>query len=371
MTRNLIFLAAALLGIGQIALAQTTVKHTTKTPQHTHSNHTVTKHVITSKATQTSSHLASSAHHQHVASNNHFMDTTSPVPITVVGISKKPTVYAANSHRSQHPIHLASTSRYRHTHSSHLSTSYSTHSLAKSEPISLANASNNNLNIPIPTTNAPVAATNGNGRHSFAWANSIEQRLVSLVNKTISTAHYSNYRLGGTDYDPSHGIYVLDCSDYVDHLLNQANPQAYYSLVNSVRTEKPTTQDYYNFFNRLPYLANNDSWRKIDNVNQVLPGDILVFRYKNNYRSRRAGGHVMIVMNKPVRNDDVLMVRVADSASSGHSADTRGPHSSGIGIGTLLLKVDPRTDQLAAYSWRMGAPWKENVNFAIARPTNA
>ncbi len=369
MTRNLIFFAAALLWVGQGAFAQTSAKQSATTkPQLQQA--TVKHSASTSKQT---SHLATTHHHAHLASSSHVMDT-SPVPITVVGLSKKPMVYAANhqvNSTSHHATHLAGNSYHAHSYKHHYRVANTPVGQlnATSAPVSLANNENNTSNVSVPINMAPT--TNSNGRHSFAWANSLEQRLVSLVNKTISTVHYSNYRLGGTDYDPSHGVYVLDCSDYVDHLLNQANPQAYTSLVNSVRTEKPTTQDYYNFFNRLPYLANNDGWRKIDNVNQVLPGDILVFRYKNGYHSRRAGGHVMVVMNKPVRNDDVLLVRVADSASSGHSADTRGPHSSGIGIGTLLLKVDPRTDQLAAYSWKMGAPWKENVNFAIARPTNA
>ena len=51
----------------------------------------------------------------------------------------------------------------------------------------------------------------------------------------------------------------------------------------------------------------------------------------------------MVVMSKPIPSDDAYLVRVADSAPSGHSQDTRQSHTSGIGIGTLLLKVNPKT----------------------------
>lgn len=186
--------------------------------------------------------------------------------------------------------------------------------------------------------------------------------LASMVNKTVDNMRYSHYQMGGTKFDPNHGVYVVDCSSYVDRLLNQVNPQAYGNLVNRTGTTRPTTEDYYNFFTNLAYQSNH-YWRKVDNANSLQPGDILVFRSGWN---GGGSGHVMVVMNKPVRHDDVLMVRVSDSASSGHSQDTRPAHTSGIGIGTMLLKVN-NTNQPAAYAWRVGAPW-ENVHFAMGRP---
>lgn len=186
--------------------------------------------------------------------------------------------------------------------------------------------------------------------------------LAGMVNKTIATMHYSHYQMGGSKFDPSHGVYVVDCSSYVDRLLNQVNPDAYFNLVHRTGTDRPTTEDYYNFFNNLAYQSSH-YWRKVDNANNLQAGDILVFRSGWN---GGGSGHVMVVMNKPVRHDDVLMVRVADSASSGHSQDTRPAHTSGIGIGTMLIKVN-HTNQPAAYAWRVGAPW-ENVRFAMGRP---
>lgn len=198
---------------------------------------------------------------------------------------------------------------------------------------------------------------------------SIEQRLVKFVHMTVNNQQYSAYKLGGTKFDASNGIYVLDCSNYVDHVLEEVSPRAYSSLVTSTGADKPNSKNYYNFFTRLSHKSRG-AWNKIENVSQLRPGDILVFRYISSLRHRAAGGHVMIVMNKPIRETNTYLVRIADAAPSGHSEDTRLPHDSGIGIGTMLLKVNPSTGQPFAYAWKLGSRWKKNVTFAMARPVD-
>lgn len=189
--------------------------------------------------------------------------------------------------------------------------------------------------------------------------------LVELVNKTVSSLHYSAYKLGGTHIDPARGIYVVDCSSYVDHLIKNTFPEAFQNLSNWSGTVKPTTDDYFHYFNA---LNNNDKncWNTLDTPKQLDAGDVIVFRY-NTHRGYESGGHVMVVMGKPKKNGDVLEVRVTDSAPSAHSNDTRMRHFSGIGIGTLLLKMNEKTNQAIAYAWKVGAHWK-NVSIAMARP---
>lgn len=210
--------------------------------------------------------------------------------------------------------------------------------------------------------------------HYTAWHRSwttAKQGLVGLVHKTVSTLHFSRYRLGGTYFNPLRGVYMVDCSEYVDRMLHNADPHAYFSLLHASGTEKPTSLDYYDLFSALPDEPWRD-WQRVDNINDLEAGDILVFRFKN-LEGRRAAGHVMIVMDPPLPADphsDVVAVRVSDSAPSGHSHDTRAPHTSGIGIGTLLLKIDPYTDRPLAYAWKYGAPWRTDSNFAMGRPVS-
>ncbi|MCC2666662.1 MAG: hypothetical protein K0R24_1789 [Gammaproteobacteria bacterium] len=195
---------------------------------------------------------------------------------------------------------------------------------------------------------------------------SIGTRMVEFVHNTISTLRYTAYKLGGTHFDTSNGIYILDCSDYVDHLLQAASPSAYSSLVNSTGSDKPTSEHYYHFFTGLTYKPRH-YWNKINSVKELQPGDILVFRNQKNSRTG-VEGHVMVVMKKPVRTENSFIVRVTDSASTGHSQDTRSPHTSGIGIGTMQLKINPETGHPSAYAWKLGASWERHVNFAMARP---
>ncbi len=195
---------------------------------------------------------------------------------------------------------------------------------------------------------------------------SLGTRMVEFVHNTISTLRYTAYKLGGTHFDRSNGIYILDCSDYVDHLLQAANPSAYSSLVNSTGSDKPTSEHYYHFFTGLTYKPRH-YWNKINSVKELQPGDILVFRNQKNSRTG-VEGHVMVVMKKPVRTENSFIVRVTDSASIGHSQDTRLPHTSGIGIGTMQLKINPETGHPSAYAWKLGASWEKHVNFAMARP---
>lgn len=190
------------------------------------------------------------------------------------------------------------------------------------------------------------------------------QKLASFVKKTVSSLKYSAYKLGGTRFDLASGVYIIDCSSYVDQMLHTVSPKAYSSLVNSTGTDHPTSRTYYDFFNSLS-SAPKTYWDKIKSVRQLQPGDILVFCYKH-MGDHKAAGHVMIVVGKPVQQGDKYVVSVADSAAAAHSEDTRSKN--GVGIGKMALKVEPETGKPVAYAWKESSGWKDNVNFAMARP---
>lgn len=196
--------------------------------------------------------------------------------------------------------------------------------------------------------------------------NNIDKRLVNFVQRMVSNLHYSSYKLGGTHFDMRRGVYIVDCSVYVDHILKEVYPHAYSKLVHWSKSKKPTTHHYYHFFNNLS-IAPQRYWNPVKQVAQLQPGDILVFR-KKKYAGTDGTGHIMIVMDKPVQRKNMFMLRIADSAPYRHSQDTRHRAKSGIGIGTMVVKVNPHTDQPAAYAWTVGSHWKQNVVFAMARP---
>jgi cell wall-associated NlpC family hydrolase len=200
-------------------------------------------------------------------------------------------------------------------------------------------------------------------RRSIEFASNTEHGIVALVHSAMASLQHTHYRYGGNYFNMASGVYDLDCSDYVDDLLKISQPKAYADLADSMGTEKPTSSDYYRFFNNLPDNSDH-SWQRVDDVESLRAGDILVF---HNYGG---GGHVMVVMNTPrmTQDDDsTYLVQVSDSASSRHSDDTRAPHVSGVGIGTLLLKANPETGQPSAYAWTVDSGW-DHVRVAMAEP---
>ena len=268
--------------------------------------------------------------------------------------AKKTTHVQQQPSKSHHAKH-----RRKQTHTTHSSAKQ------KKSPHATTRRVQRHHNAPKPNINNHPAE----GASRFGFVASIGHSVVDFVHRTVDTLRYSAYKLGGRRFDTSRGIYILDCSDYVDNILQAVYPSAYGNLVNSTGSEKPTSQHFYNFFSNLPERTNH-YWNRIDDVEDLQPGDILVFRTKNRF-GNETGGHVMVVMNRPVPDDDAFVVRVADSAPVAHSQDTRPAHSSGVGIGNLVLKVDPKTGEPFAYAWKVGSRWKQNVNFAMARPVNA
>jgi len=242
--------------------------------------------------------------------------------------------------------------------------------LRSGSPVSDETEQTASANTSIQPLNHELATVNLNNltRSSTSLNNlfSVKTNLVSFVKKTIDTLHYSSYKLGGSKFDPERGVYVLDCSNFVDHILENVYPDAYLSLVNSTGADNPASTHYFNFFRDLSEDADSH-WNKIGDVDKLQAGDILVFRYKNS-RGNETGGHVMVVMDKPVRVSDVYFIRIADSAPSRHSEDTRQKNESGIGIGTLLLKANPITGKPSAYAWSVNGDWNRRVKIAMARP---
>jgi cell wall-associated NlpC family hydrolase len=201
---------------------------------------------------------------------------------------------------------------------------------------------------------------------SLSMLFSVKQNIVSFIKNTVNNLHYSSYKLGGSRFDTQRGVYVLDCSNFVDRVLEKVYPNAYTSLVNSTGADNPASTHYFTFFRDLSDDS-DDHWNKIDEVEKLQAGDVLVFRYKNS-RGHETGGHVMVVMDKPTRVSDVYFIRIADSAPSRHSEDTRQQNESGIGIGTLLLKANPKTGEPSAFAWGVNSDWNRRVKIAMARP---
>lgn len=185
---------------------------------------------------------------------------------------------------------------------------------------------------------------------------------VDFIHNTVSNLTYSSYKLGGSRFDISRGIYIVDCSSYIDRILKVTHPAAFSRLATWSGNANPTTNDYYHYFQEIAD-GPQKHWLPIEDIGSLRPGDVIVFRYNQNTK-----GHIMILMDKPKRKANTVSIRVTDSAPIGHSQDTRKRRVSGIGIGTMMVKIHPKTSKPYAYAWQIGSPWRKNVAFAMARP---
>ncbi len=286
-----------------------------------------------------------------------FADTSTHHTTTKHHTVKKKTTSSKNHNSKKHHGHQKHHSKKRHPqHHAQLRNNVPT------PPETTEVASPQPLNHELASVNLTSFQSSFPGN----WASSVKKDMVDFVEKTVDNLHYSSYKLGGKKFDPERGVYILDCSNFVDNILQNTYPGAYSNLVNSVGADTPASQHYFNFFRDLANESDGH-WNKINEIEQLQSGDVLVFRYKNS-RGAETGGHVMVVMDKPEHASNVYFVRVADSAPSRHSEDTRHVNESGIGIGTLLLKANPVTGQPSAFAWGINSYWNKNVKFAMARP---
>ncbi len=301
----------------------------------------------------------------HPPTHKHHVVKKKPHPVKKVThpVKKHPKKLAHHTHKITH--HQPS-SHYAHHHTKHHHLAHHHHSMHHHL---VHHHAHHVHQAPAMSFAPPPMPSTTPGTASLGYFATPGQRMIHLVYQTVQHLSSNQYRLGGTDFDFQHGIYRVDCSNYVDHLLSSAAPKAYANILANANTVRPTSQDYFSFFKHLHAGGMSQAWYRIPKVNLLNPGDILVFHYKN-LAGRRAAGHVMVVVNKPQSSPtsaNTFLVRVSDSAPSGHTGDTRPFHTSGIGIGTLLLKVDALGEPFA-YAWKWDAPWKYNMDYAMARP---
>ncbi|CAN5225118.1 hypothetical protein BH10PSE19_BH10PSE19_14080 [soil metagenome] len=229
--------------------------------------------------------------------------------------------------------------------------------LGQAQPLAQSFSAGNPTSKPVQHSLWRSAATN------------TSHKLLGYVKLTLNALHHTRYRFGGKRFDTAKGIYSVDCSGYVNNLLGLSNPHAFHEILNQQQISRPNTTDYYRFLGHIPYGRSSSHWYHVRGISELRAGDILVYSSPGRSK-RRSPGHVMIVVETPKRDSratGIYHVRVADSAHSGHSYDTRRPHTSGIGVGTLLLKANPHTNQPIAFAWREDSRWKLGVDFAMGR----
>lgn len=194
--------------------------------------------------------------------------------------------------------------------------------------------------------------------------------LVERVDDALNAITLTYYVWGSDSWNDSTGVYKVDCTGFVNRMIEDANPSGFDEILEARDTTRPAAEDYYHFFRAIPYGSTRDKWTRIEKVASLRPGDVLVWKYTTEQASGSTG-HAMIVVDTPVRDgrwSNVYRVRVADSAKSGHGTDNRGSSGSGVGAGYILLRYSSTSGRPYAYAWNTNGVWHSDVGFALARP---
>lgn len=182
-----------------------------------------------------------------------------------------------------------------------------------------------------------------------ATLNTEAKRIAGFTDR--ATSYYSST----TYMNESTGTRRTDCTGLMSYILARKQSSAY-KLIPSSGVAHPLSKDFYDYFISRPTTANTGTsprWRRVIRPKYLSPGDIIVYKYTST-SSTGTTGHTMMVTGYPTQGrSGELLVRVVDSARSGHANDTRGSSYSGPGTGILGIKVDS-TGLPVGYYWRGG-----------------
>jgi hypothetical protein len=179
-------------------------------------------------------------------------------------------------------------------------------------------------------------------------------KVLAEAQRNLANCKQTTYQ-HKTEIDEAQGRYNCDCSAFVSHVLKRMAPEAL-AAIPSTGKGHPLAVDYFECVAAAPALGEANAkgaFRKIQKFGEALPGDIVAWR-KEELVKGDTTGHVMILAEKPVReaNGEFRTV-VIDSTSKIHAEDTRKEGETGLGRGTLWVKVD---EQGAAVGMRISAP---------------
>jgi hypothetical protein len=172
-----------------------------------------------------------------------------------------------------------------------------------------------------------------------------------------------------TQMDEEKGIYLCDCSGFCGYVLSRTvskeNPK---DLLGDGKG-RPRARDFELTFAAAPTKPDRESrWQRIERVLDARPGDILAWRHEVDRPNN--SGHVVIIAEKPVVEESGLVrVVMIDSTTKPQVDDTRPAGTSGIGKGTMWLKVDEHGRAIAhVRGSRDAKPQEEAISIGRALP---
>jgi hypothetical protein len=185
-----------------------------------------------------------------------------------------------------------------------------------------------------------------------------------LVLATLKTTHYQHV----TDIDEPAGEYNCDCSGLVSWLLKKELPAHYAAIPFPQKYRHPRAIESCRHFESAPTEAKpGQLWQRIARAADAAPGDVLAW-HKEPLPEKGTTGHIVLLDSAPTKiADDIYAVTVIDSTTGAHKDDTRKPDQTGVGRGTIFVRVDADGQPTAYASRSADGPFKP-YPMGIGRP---
>jgi hypothetical protein len=193
--------------------------------------------------------------------------------------------------------------------------------------------------------------------------------LFTEVRRELATMRDSSYQ-HKTDVDTSEGEFNFDCSGFIGYALAHSRPAALKALPVTTST-RPLAKDFEHHFRAVAAGSADGPWRPVGIVSELRPGAVIAWLKPADVKSRNTG-HVVVALDKPVRNParaDEWLVKVADSTASRHAQDSRDADTDGLGTGTIGLSVNGAGHPVGYY-WRGGVSTVlKHTEISMAEPS--
>lgn len=179
-------------------------------------------------------------------------------------------------------------------------------------------------------------------------------RLLQMHKKS----HYSHHRV----IDENKGYFDVDCSSFVDYLLEKKAPLARQELPIDKGHVRARAQNFHDYFKRLEE-APTAHWKAIKTIDALEVGDIIAWKYDASLKKKDTG-HVVVVAQKAIQEDkNLYWLRIIDASKSKHAFDTKEGAQTGIGSGIMWFRVNDQGIPIALH-WSSKA--KKEVHHSIA-----
>ncbi len=176
-------------------------------------------------------------------------------------------------------------------------------------------------------------------------------RLLAEAQRMLGSVKQSSYS-HVTQVDEGAGVFVFDCSGFVNYALARVVPEAFTALARAT-APRPVAKSYVTFVSAL--ATPTKSWRAVARARDLVPGDIVAWLKPAAVESTNTG-HMMIVADSVRVGGSEVIVPIIDATESGHGKqDVRtSTKATGLGRGTTVLLVDP-AGAPTGYRWSTDA----------------